>query len=241
MKSLFTLLLLALMITSGFAQDLSLSETAMTIGSAEEIKNGDLVLTNNSTTESVEVAIRLERVCLNDADETEIQVCIGVLCFSSTNATTTWGEDSGTAFMTLEPGQTDDQFAFKALPAGAHESEWNLVLFDRNNPSNEVAVNIKIEGGNLLGCINTSTTDFNYEIGKAYPNPASESINIPYQIDANDANLNIYTSTGQLVKSVAVTPQAEQAEVNISEFVSGVYFYNITDGKEQSKMMSFVK
>ncbi|MFK7810472.1 MAG: T9SS type A sorting domain-containing protein [Saprospiraceae bacterium] len=244
MKSAITIILSGLFFFSGMAQGLILNMAETEISETGSIDIGDLTLTNLSSDE-IEVAVRLEEVCKNNNDtETSIQICIDGLCFQAVSGTTTWGQDVPTAFLTLGTGESSSAISLKQLSTGgtSYNSEWNLVLFDRNNHTVESTLKVVIDNDGLISCLaTTSATDFNYEIGKAFPNPAFETINIPYQIAVNEANLNIYNSTGILVKSVSVNPQAEQAEVNVSEFLSGVYFYNITDGKEQSKMMSFVK
>ncbi|MFT5265155.1 MAG: hypothetical protein ACI8YQ_003906 [Polaribacter sp.] len=240
MKSIFTLLLAALFTFTAVAQDLTLSEENMVIDASGGFELGDLTLTNNSNA-TIEIAVRLERVCLTSLDPTKIQICIGTLCFAAVNTTTTWGQDNATAFVTLEAGASDSQFSFHQLPYGDYESEWNIVFYDRNNEASAATLNIKIEDPTLEACTPTGTNDFDYTIGKAYPNPAFDLINISYEIDVNEANLNIYNSTGMLVETVVVNPQSESVAVNLADYVNGVYFYNVTDGKGQSKMMSFVK
>jgi len=239
MKSVFTLLLAALFTCAAVAQDLSLSQESFTLAADGYIGLTDVILTNTGN-DTVEVAVRLERVCLTSLDETLIQVCIGFLCYPVENATTTWGQENAPSLI-LNPGASEDQISFKPLPIGTHQSEWNLVFYDRNNPTNQAVINVVFEGTNLEACTPTSTTDFDYSIGKAFPNPALEIINISYEIDVNEANLNIYNATGKLVETVVVNPQLETVAVNVADYVKGVYFYNITDGKGQSKMMSFVK
>ncbi len=240
MKSIFTLLFATLFAFTTVAQDLSLNTESMVLTATGAFELGEVTLTNNSSA-AIEIAVRLERVCLASLDETKIQICVGTLCFAAVNSTTTWGVDNATAFVTLEPGASDDQFSFHQLPYGSHESEWNIVFFDRNNPATAATLNISIEDPALEACTPTSTTDFDYNIGKAFPNPALDVINISYDIDVNEANLNIYNSTGKLVETVVVSPQAESVAVNVADYVNGVYFYNVTDGKGQSKMMSFLK
>lgn len=246
MKSIFTLTMALFLFINISAQDLSYNMIEIEITETGLIDYGDLVLTNNSA-EDIEIAVTMERICLNGDDNvTVMQFCIGTaLCFQPVNETTTWGQNEPEAFLIIPAGQSDNSFAFKPFPPNGttieHGSEWNLVAYDRNNPDTKATINVVVMDTDLTACTPASVTDFNYQIGKAYPNPAFEFINIPYQIDANEANLNIYTSTGTLVKTVAVSPHAEQVEVNVADFTSGIYFYNITDGKEQSKMMSFMR
>ncbi len=239
MRYLFTLLLL---MTFSFlsAQDLTLNITEAQLAAGEYLDYGEVIITNNGTS-SVELAFRLEQVCWVDGDGTEIQVCVGALCFIAVHETTTWGADEPTALLVLEPGESSDILKFQALPIGNHESEWNLVVFDRNNPDNSATLNVTFVDDLLESCVATSTTDFAYEIGRAFPNPATEIINIPYEVEANNAQLLIYNAVGQQVQSVEVDPQNESVNVDVSELSQGVYYYHITDGTDLSKMLSFVK
>ncbi len=241
MKSIFTLLIAVLFVSSAAAQGqgLALSTESIVLDANGGIELEDIALSNTSNS-IIEIAIRLERICLASSDETRIQICLGSVCFSPVNETTTW-LGSAVPNLTLESGDSDNQFRFHQSSYGSHESEWNVVFFDRNNPSSSATLNVSIEDTNLEACIATGTNDFEYTIGKAFPNPVFDVINIAYDIDVNEANLNIYNSTGNLIETIVVNPQAESVAVDVANYVNGVYFYNVTDGKGQSKMMSFVK
>ena len=242
MKSLFTFLLSCLMVFAMHAQDLTLNITEITLDSAGHISYGDVTITNNSN-DPIELALRLERVCLNNGDETHIQICMGVSCFFGVNTTTTWGDDtSQNPLYVLQPGETYNDFLKLTIsPQGAFASEWDIVAFDRNNPETKATLKVIIDDDTLESCTPTGTDDFAYTIGKAYPNPATAFINIPYAVEANDAQLHIYNTLGVLVKRVAINAQESSVAVPVADLADGVYFYYITDGKDQSKMMSFVK
>jgi len=240
MKSVFTLFFAALLTFAATAQGLTISTGSIVIDAEGGVELGDVILSNASSS-TTEIAIRLERVCLASQDLTAIGICLHFGCLSPVNETTTWGDVSATPYIELESGEDYESFSLHALPIGDHESEWNVVFFDRNNPTTSATLNVSIKDATLEACTLTGTNDFDYSIGKAYPNPAFDIINISYDIDVNEASLNIYNSTGMLIETVVVNPQAERVSVNVADYVSGVYFYNVTDGKGQSKMMSFVK
>ncbi|MFT5265156.1 MAG: hypothetical protein ACI8YQ_003907 [Polaribacter sp.] len=241
MKSLLTLLFVVLFSFGATAQDLTLNMNLIELPASGIMDFETLVVTNNSG-DSVQLAFRLERVCLTSSNETTVQICTPTGCFGSINVTTTWGDNlGGVALVALAPWASEGTFSIHIFDQGPNASEWNFVMFDRFNPTNEVVLNIVVDDNTLEACTPTGTNDFEYGIGKAFPNPASDIINISYEIDINEASLNIYNSTGMLVETVVVNPQSESVAVNVADYVNGVYFYNVTDGKGQSKMMSFVK
>jgi Secretion system C-terminal sorting domain len=236
MKSFFTLLF-SISCCLLFAQSLSLNVTNLSVLSTEGVHAGDVIITNTSNSE-VTLNTTLNRVCLNTGDATKIQICFGDLCFIATNdPTKTW-----TNVGVIPPGGTLENFKLVLDPPGTYASEWDVHFINKDDPTDFVSLNVKIGEGELPECASpTSTNDFAYTISKAFPNPATDVININYQIDVNDAQLNMYNAIGVLLKSITINPQTEIVSVDVADLASGVYFYNITDGKDQSKMMSFVK
>ena len=239
MKSLFTFLLLA---SFSFlnAQDLTIAPANIALaGDGEYIDYGTTVLTNNGTS-TIELAVRLESVCYNENDQTGISICIDQACFLPVTETTSWGT-TGNALLTLAPGESSDVLKFS--PSNEmFGSRWNVVFYERTNEDNFTALTVEIGTVDEADCMITSTNNFAYEIGKAFPNPVTaDVINIAYQIDANDAQLDIYNALGMRVESVAVSAQSESVTVDVANYSNGVYFYQITDGKKQSKMLSFVR
>ncbi len=236
MKSFFTFLLLSCFLFTN-AQNLELSSYEMNLDNLDDYINyGDLTLSNFSSDE-IEIAIRLESECYVDGDNTAIQICIGASCFLSVSETTTWGE-TGSAVLTLGANEATDQIKFTPLPVGTHGSSWNLVLFDRNNPDRSVTLVV-----NIAECTDlVNTIDYVHEVGEAFPNPASDFIQIPYQHDAADAQLLVYNTVGVRMESIVLDQYNNQVELNVADYTNGIYFYHIMDSDGGlSPILSFVK
>ncbi len=234
MKSLFTFLFLAFFSLS-FAQNLSLDVESVHLELDGHIEYGDVLLTNTGT-ESIAVAVRLERVCYMADDVTKIQVCVGALCYFPTDQTTTWGS-TGDTILLLEPNMPSDALKFTPGPIGTLGSSWNIVFYDRNNTADSTVLEVTIDN-----CIPTGVNDFEHEVGAAYPNPAGDFITIPYEFEANEASLLIYNAVGTHLESVVLDRNHGQVQVDVKDYIPGVYFYYISDGKGgQSRMLSFIK
>ena len=91
MRIAFTLICLGFM-TLIQAQDLSLNQVEWALNTGDVIDYGEITLTNNSS-ETVSIAITLEKICQQTDDAAAMQICVGDLCFKPVNATTTWGEN----------------------------------------------------------------------------------------------------------------------------------------------------
>lgn len=61
-----------------------------------------------------------------------------------------------------------------------------------------------------------------------YPNPASSSIVIPYNLKTNDNQMmNVYNLNGQLVETILLDISADKIILNISNYNRGIYTYVI--------------
>ena len=67
----------------------------------------------------------------------------------------------------------------------------------------------------------------------ASPNPASNSVNFNYDLNsATNASVRIYNSLGNLVKTVSLSGNSKNTQVDVSALEEGFYFYSvISDGK----------
>lgn len=68
----------------------------------------------------------------------------------------------------------------------------------------------------------------------AFPNPASDFIELQYADKYKNGNLNIYNSTGQLVVSKTL-PDQEMMTLFVDELDNGLYMLNITNNKGDSE------
>lgn len=80
----------------------------------------------------------------------------------------------------------------------------------------------------------------------AYPNPASDYVNIAYTIDnSTKVTIEIYDIFGRLVKvqeSKAIAGERKTEQINVSNLASGTYIYTLNvDGVKQSKKFIVTK
>lgn len=82
--------------------------------------------------------------------------------------------------------------------------------------------------GNGLGLAKTEKTIFP-NISTPIPNPSGNQARIDYSLpsDAKNATLNIYNTTGQIVKSYTVDQTFNSLIIDNTTLNSGVYYYNI--------------
>ena len=68
----------------------------------------------------------------------------------------------------------------------------------------------------------------------AYPNPAHNTITIPYSMNGNQASeMHIYDIQGRLVKTIQVGPHFNEVHVDVSSFPSGTYIYECDGGSNK--------
>jgi len=82
------------------------------------------------------------------------------------------------------------------------------------------------------------------KLGNSYPNPVTNIATIEYQIkgsiDEQDATIRIYNILGELVKTVQGDDR--EAEVNVSDMSTGIYFYQLkTDNFNEVKKMMVIR
>ncbi|UAB82000.1 T9SS type A sorting domain-containing protein [Marixanthomonas sp. SCSIO 43207] len=84
--------------------------------------------------------------------------------------------------------------------------------------------------------IQLNTTNFNPLSYSIYPNPATDYLYLK-GLPLNKASIKIYSTQGRVLKQFKNTPE----KINVSTFVSGMYFISIeTKGKERS-IKRFIK
>lgn len=68
-----------------------------------------------------------------------------------------------------------------------------------------------------------------------YPNPASQAINIPYQLTGQWGTISIYTANGQFVEQKNVDKNFSNLMLDVSGYAKGMYYYKI--GKQRGEFM----
>jgi len=99
-------------------------------------------------------------------------------------------------------------------------------FYDKSNPDENLSVFVKFD-------TSPSGVDDNIfnniRISEIYPNPATNFVNIDYDIpiDATEANVRIVNMFGMVVKDRKLHASNNHMRLNVSELVEGIYFYSI--------------
>jgi len=113
-------------------------------------------------------------------------------------------------------------------------------VFDENTPADSTYFIIKYT---VIDVTSINDNENKSSISNAYPNPASDFFFIDYNIsNANMAQIEVMNLLGSTVLSQELSISASKAKIDISNFVSGVYFYNlIVDGSITKSKKLIVK
>ena len=93
------------------------------------------------------------------------------------------------------------------------------------------------DGNDTFDPTGVAENQYETESLKVYPVPASSFVTIETE---GMQIINIYNITGQLIKSVS-TNEAMEVRLDVSEWVSGVYFVEGVDGSGSMRVGRFVK
>lgn len=124
------------------------------------------------------------------------------------------------------------------------------IWVDTNNGSNPIALQIKMEPEGTLTTVVTdgqkNSLPVNFELGQNYPNPFNPSTTIPVAVNekTNQVTLIVYNVLGQKVKTIfngILQNGNYQFTWNGNNTIglpspSGVYFYKLTVGTNQSQI-----
>ena len=58
-----------------------------------------------------------------------------------------------------------------------------------------------------------------------FPNPAKNSIALPYAFDGKTAEMHIYDLQGRLVETLMLSPDNDRVHLNVSRYIPGIYVY----------------
>lgn len=104
-------------------------------------------------------------------------------------------------------------------------------------------LNAKIE--NLESQINSKNnfpTSSNHLAVKIYPNPVKDIFNIYFdKTDTTNYSVKIYDNTGKLLINKTETPSNQKMSLNVSNFSSGLYVYEVLNNKGEIKKGKFIK
>ncbi|MGB0863799.1 MAG: endonuclease/exonuclease/phosphatase family protein [Saprospiraceae bacterium] len=79
---------------------------------------------------------------------------------------------------------------------------------------------------NVVSTSEKRITELNYA-----PNPASNFVQIDLGESIQDGQINIYSATGQLVKSLELSSQAIEMTISVEDLPNGVYYMQLTESE----------
>lgn len=227
MKKIFTLILFFAAVAVS-AQSLSLMHNG------SELQNGDTIVMN-VTSLGIECSAYLDIVNHSSQDvsvkayKNELEMVPGAeacLCFAGN----CWPPSQRVAGpVTIEADSilhgtdpTGFHFAYTTLTDGISYVKFAFV--NEENADDEAVVVFKAVANTTAVPTMTVASSL-----RAYPNPASESTNIEYSYKGNAANLNLVVKNlmGATVYTRALDPNANKVQLDVSEYVAGIYFYSL--------------
>jgi len=68
---------------------------------------------------------------------------------------------------------------------------------------------------------------------KVMPNPTISNQNVVYHGNINKGKIHIYSQSGRLLKTITIDPSQKESKIDISDFSSGIYFYQVYEGNQK--------
>ncbi len=131
------------------------------------------------------------------------------------------------SFIPAGGSSTDESFIAYYYPNDAVGiSTIEYTFFNIDNEDENVTITVKFDtspqsvGENILK---------NTWVSNAYPNPATNFVNIDYKLpkEVQYANVKIVNLLGSVVKQQQLNSQSNNVKINLSDLNSGIYFYSV--------------
>lgn len=231
----FSAFLFALICASGLsAQSLTLSQYTLDMEIGDVLDYEELFITNTGDAD-IELGVALDVDCYEDGDGLKMQICIGPQCFEPVNTDSEWEGTETSPLLTITPGEVSGALSIHQFFTGTAGSQWTITFYDRNNPGDmvDLVVNIGV-------CANNISEVPALSASAAYPNPASASVNIDFDVTTSPALLQVFDLVGNVVKVITLENAQGTAKVDVSDLNNGVYFYSLSAGQFRSEVKSLV-
>lgn len=177
-------------------------------------------------TSPVNCTVRIKAEKLNNSATFVKSVCAG-LCV----------DDSISLPFTLNMNSTyEGAYMHFAVPEEAEMGLFKFSITDTNNANNTAYVILKVFN-NTYG-IEQASLNANLN---AYPNPATTSLTLDYQMDAQRGEVVVIDMVGRTVLSQPVEGNQGSSTVDISNLPLGVYLYGIKADNRISSMKKLLK
>lgn len=229
-KIFFTLLMIAS--AAAFGQTFTLKFQGNVVESGSTItlpvnvnaENDFYMDLTNNTAEAVQM-----RVYKNQGDMVEGSACTFCFCGGCFD-----GSQSGVITI-----QANESITHEANPDRAFHGTYTtlstgvstveFVFANEDNFEDNVRVTFNFVAGTAVEEVAAIENSL-----RAYPNPASENVNIDYSYSGNAVDLSLVVKNlmGAVVTRIPVSCNSNHVSLNLSDFTSGIYFYSLeADGK----------
>lgn len=178
-----------------------------------------LLLVNN-TGESAEIYVR--RIINEQVSGSENSFCFGVICYPPF-------VDTSSVVTILEPGAVDSSFRADYIPNGnAGKTSITYEFYNMAKGRAEIRESVTV----IFNLSGVGVDEKIQAIRRTYPNPASSSVTIEYDLKPGtaDARLIVRNLAGQVVGQVPVDRHANKVDVDVSWLASGIYTITLIDG-----------
>jgi hypothetical protein len=139
--------------------------------------------------------------------------------------------------ITLEPGETTDEFSCDYEPQGNEGTTTvSYYFYDERNPDNEIGITVKF-------VVESSGIEEEAFVSglTAYPNPASEQLNLSFKLkEIDDAYVTVHNMLGAVVYQKRLDNRDNLLQLNTSGFQNGVYFYTIHNNNRMVASEKFI-
>ncbi|MCD4789716.1 MAG: T9SS type A sorting domain-containing protein [Bacteroidales bacterium] len=238
MKNLILTLIITIIFSSSFSQNLELYFEGELLEPNEEITiiahpdSGTIVFDSLGVKNisSTEMDVLVKKVIIDTIPTTTNDFCWGS-CYPSFVYVATYP-------VTIGPGDIYHEFAGHYSPNGIEgKSKIMYVFFDMNSPDDSVSVIVDYNA-TTSGVIDNYC---NCSISNAYPNPANSFTSLNYDMNGvKNARLVIYNFLGSVVKEIEITNSYGNLKVNTSDFDEGIYFYSLLINNKALKTQKLI-
>ena len=104
--------------------------------------------------------------------------------------------------------------------------------YDQNNPDNKISIIV------LYGQT-ANTPEYTFNLGQAYPNPATSQVHFDLQSNSN-VDVTVYNLLGQEVKSQFVSEHQNRVKIAVDDLQPGIYFCRFSINGEVVKTEKFI-
>jgi hypothetical protein len=138
--------------------------------------------------------------------------------------------DTSSTNYVLPAGQTTENGAFSAHYIANEKKGITIIkytFYDLGDPDINASVVVKYAYSAAEG-VNDNTFN-NVSFSNAYPNPATNMVNIDYNLNnnASSASVKVINLLGSVVKSANLSVGSNKVSFDVSDLTQGVYFYSI--------------